>query len=114
SGQDLADRAYAQARKFGAELLIATGATKLACGGHTYAVEIDGGPRILARTVVLATGAEYRRLELENLARFEGTGVYYSATHVETQLCLGDDVIVVGGGNSAGQAAMSLATGSRS
>src|SRR2546428_988617 len=109
SGQALAGRAYTQARKFGAQLLIAQSATQLACDRKPYAVAIDHGPRVLARTVIIATGAEYRRLALENLAQFEGVGVYYGATFVEAQWCGDEEVIVVGGGNSAGQAAVFLA-----
>jgi thioredoxin reductase (NADPH) len=102
-------RAYTQAQKFGAQRLIATRATRLACERRPYAVEIDHGPRVLARTVSIATGAEYRRLALEHLAQFEGAGVYYGATCVAAQWCGGEEVIVVGGGNSAGQAAVFLA-----
>ena len=109
SGQDLAGRAYAQAQKFGAQILIARGAARLACGQGLYAVEIDDGPRIPARTIIIATGAEYRRPPLDNLARLEGAGVYYGATTVEAQLCGGEEAVVVGGGNSAGQAAVFLA-----
>jgi thioredoxin reductase (NADPH) len=113
SGQELAARAYTQAQKFGAQLLIATRATRLACDRQPYAVEIDHGPRVLARTVIIATGAEYRRLSIENLSQFEGAGVYYGATFVEAQWCGGEEVIVVGGGNSAGQAAVFLAQTAR-
>ncbi len=113
SGQDLAGRAYAQAQKFGAEIMIAKGATELACDRQPYAVQIDEGPRVPARTVIIATGAEYRRPSLENLSQFEGAGVYYGATFVEAQLCSGEEVIVVGGGNSAGQAAVFLAQTAR-
>jgi thioredoxin reductase (NADPH) len=109
SGQELAGRAYAQAQKFGAQILIAKGATQLACDRRPYVVQIDGGLRLPARTVIIATGAEYRRPSIENLSEFEGAGVYYGATFVEAQLCGGEDVIVVGGGNSAGQAAVFLA-----
>jgi thioredoxin reductase (NADPH) len=109
SGQDLAGRAYLQAQKFGAQVLIAKGATALTCDRQPYAVAIDGGPAVPARTVIIATGAEYRKLPVENLPRFEGSGVYYCATFVEAQLCGGEEVIVVGGGNSAGQAAVFLA-----
>ena len=109
SGQDLAARAFAQAQKFGAQVLIARSATHLACAGHPFAVQLDNGVRVPARTVIIATGAEYRRLPLETLSQFEGAGVYYGATFVEAQLCGGDEVIVVGGGNSAGQAAVFLA-----
>lgn len=109
SGQELAARAYTQAEKFGAEVLIAKGARKLSCGQRRYAVGIDNGPEVPARTVIIATGAEYRRLALENLAQFEGAGVYYGATFIEAQLCKGEEVAIVGGGNSAGQAAVFLA-----
>jgi thioredoxin reductase (NADPH) len=108
SGQELAARAYLQAQKFGAEILI-TKATRLICDHKPYVIEVEGGGRISARTVVIATGVQYRKLPLENLSRFEGTGVYYGATFVEAQLCGGEEVIVVGGGNSAGQAGVFLA-----
>jgi thioredoxin reductase (NADPH) len=108
SGQELAARAYHQAQKFGAEMLIAKG-TRLVCDQKPYVIEVDNGAQIPARTVVIATGAEYRKPPLENLSRFEGAGVYYGATFVEAQLCGGEEVIVVGGGNSAGQAAVFLA-----
>jgi thioredoxin reductase (NADPH) len=108
SGEELASRAYNQAQKFGAQVLIAK-ATRLACERKPYVVEVENGARIQTRTIVIATGAEYRRPPLENLSRFEGTGVYYGATFVEAQLCSGEEVIVVGGGNSAGQAAVFLA-----
>jgi thioredoxin reductase (NADPH) len=106
SGQDLAGRAYIQAQKFGAHMLIAK-ATRVICDRKPYIIELENGARISTRTVVIATGAQYRKLPLENLSRFEGAGVYYGATFVEAQLCGGDEVI--GGGNSAGQAAVFLA-----
>lgn len=109
AGQDLAARAYNQAQKFGAQVIVAKEAKRLACDRTPYAVEIDDGVRVPARTVIIATGAEYRRLPLPNVAQFEGAGIYYSATFMESQLCRGDDVIVVGAGNSAGQAAVFLA-----
>jgi thioredoxin reductase (NADPH) len=109
SGQELATRAYTQAQKFGAELIIAKSATRLVCDRRPYAIEIDNGPRVSARTIVVATGAEYRRLPLEHLPQFEGVGVYYGATGLEAQLCRGEEIVVVGGGNSAGQAAVFLA-----
>jgi thioredoxin reductase (NADPH) len=109
SGLDLTGRAYAQAQKFGAQVMIAQGATGLSCNQQLYGVQIAGGTRIPARAVVIATGAEYRRPAIANLSRFEGAGVYYAATPMEAQLCLSGDVIVVGGGNSAGQAAIFLA-----
>ena len=108
SGQDLAARAYLQAQKFGAHVLIAK-ATRLICDRKPYIIELENGARISTRTVVIATGVQYRKLPVENLSRFEGAGVYYGATFVEAQLCGGDEVIVVGGGNSAGQAAVFLA-----
>jgi thioredoxin reductase (NADPH) len=113
SGQELAARAYTQAEKFGAHMIIATGARRLVCEATPYAIELDDGPRVPARTVIIATGAEYRRLALPNLARFEGAGVYYGATFVEAQLCRDEDVVVVGGGNAAGQAAVFLAQSAR-
>jgi thioredoxin reductase (NADPH) len=113
SGNDLAAAAYTQAEKFGAQVLIAKRALRLACDRRPYAVEIDGGVRVLARAVIIATGAEYRRLPLQNLQRFEGAGIYYGATFIEARLCGGEEVIVVGGGNSAGQAAVFLAQTAR-
>jgi thioredoxin reductase (NADPH) len=108
SGQELAARAYHQAQKFGAEMLI-TKAIRLVCDSKPYVIELENGARIPARTVVIATGAEYRKPPLKNLSSFEGAGIYYGATFVEAQLCDGEEVIVVGGGNSAGQAAVFLA-----
>ena len=102
SGQELAARAYLQAQKFGADILIAK-AIRLICDRKPYIVELENGAQIFARTIVIATGAQYRKLPLENLSRFEGAGIYYGATYVETQLCGGEEVVVVGGGNSAGQ-----------
>jgi thioredoxin reductase (NADPH) len=109
SGQELASRALTQAEKFGAQLIVAKPARRLSCERRPYAIEIDDGSRILARAVVIATGAQYRKLGVENLGRFEGAGVYYDATPLEAQLCRGEEVVVVGGGNSAGQAAVFLA-----
>jgi thioredoxin reductase (NADPH) len=108
SGRELAGRAYTQAEKFGAQMLIARG-TRLTCDRRPYVVEVANGGRIPARAIVIATGAQYRKPPLENLSRFEGAGIYYGATFVEAQLCSGEEVIVVGGGNSAGQAAVFLA-----
>jgi len=108
SGLDLAGRAYIQAQKFGAETMISRRAVRLTCDRKPYVVEIDGGLRFAARTVVIATGAQYRKLPIENLSHFEGAGVYYGATSIEAQLCGRDDVVVIGGGNSAGQAAVFL------
>jgi thioredoxin reductase (NADPH) len=114
SGQDLAGRAYIQAQKFGAEVLIAD-ANRLVCERKPYIIEVGSGARISTRTVVIATGVQYRKLPIEDLSRFEGAGIYYSATFVEAQLCgEEEEVIVVGGGNSAGQAAVFLAQTTKS
>jgi thioredoxin reductase (NADPH) len=113
SGLELTGRAYAQALKFGARVIVAKGATRLSCDGQRYTIDIDNGPRILVRAVIIATGAEYRKPALEDLSRFEGAGVYYGATPMEAQLCVGRDVAVVGAGNSAGQAAVFLASTAR-
>src|SRR5947207_7779651 len=109
SGLDLTARAYAQAQKFGAQVMIAKGATSLACDRQPYGVQIDGGTHLVCRAVIIATGAQYRRPPLENLSPFDGAGADYAAMPMEAQLCVGEDVIVVGGGNSAGQAAVFLA-----
>jgi thioredoxin reductase (NADPH) len=113
SGQALAGRAYAQAQKFGAEMVVARGAVRLDCDHTPYAVELDGGTRVLSRTIVIAAGAQYRRLPLPELPRYEGNGVFYGATRMEQQLCLDCEVVVVGGGNSAGQAAVFLSGSSK-
>ena len=109
SGHALAGRAYTQAQKFGAQVMIAKDAKRLVCAHKPYAIEIDDDMRVSARTVIIATGAAYRTPALENLSRFEGAGVYYGATFMEAQLCRNEEVVVVGGGNSAGQAAVFLA-----
>lgn len=108
SGLELAARAYTQAGKFGAEVLIAHSAIQLHCDRRPYAVTVDGNRRYGARAIVIATGAKYRRPDLPNLTGFEGAGAYYGATFIESQLCGGSEVVVVGGGNSAGQAAVFL------
>lgn len=113
SGQDLAARASNQAQKFGAEFLIARRATRLDCSRSPYQVITDDGSCVFARTIVLATGAEYRRLAIENLSKFEGMGIYYGATFMEAQLCRGEEVAIVGGANSAGQAAVFLCSAAR-
>ena len=109
SGQALAGRAYTQAQKFGAHVRIAQRATGLACDRTPYGVELDDNLTVLARTVIIATGAAYRKPAIDNLSQFENVGVYYGATFMEAQLCRGEEVVVVGGGNSAGQAAVFLA-----
>ena len=110
SGQDLAGRAFVQAEKFGAQVLVACTARSLQCQLPPYRIDLDSGGQVQGRSVIVAAGAQYRRLEVENLTRFEGTGVYYGATQVEAQLCRNEAVAVIGGGNSAGQAAMFLST----
>ena len=109
TGEELTARAYAQAQKFGAEIAIAKGAATLACGRQPYGVTMDDGVRVPARAVIIATGAQYRKPEIDNLASFEGAGVYYAATPMERQVCTNEEVAIVGGGNSAGQAAVFLA-----
>ena len=108
SGQELAGRASVQAQKFGARMLIASNVTKLNCERSPYELTVDGGETIRARTVVIASGAQYNKPNIDNLKKFEGQGVYYGATYIEAQLCGKDEVVVVGGGNSAGQAAVYL------
>ncbi len=109
SGGALAGRAFTQAEKFGAQIVIAKGARQLTCARKPYSIEIEQDTRAQARTIVIATGAEYRKPSLPNLPQYEGAGVFYAATFMEAQLCRGEEVIVVGGGNSAGQAAVFLA-----
>jgi thioredoxin reductase (NADPH) len=109
SGQALAGRALVQAQKFGAEVVVAGPALRLHAQERPYRIEFSVGRSIRTRTIVIATGAEYRSLPLENLNRFLGVGVYYAATNIEAQLCKEEEVCVVGGGNSAGQAAVYLA-----
>jgi len=108
TGQDLTGRAYIQAQKFGAEILISKG-NRLICERKPYIIEVENGAQIPAHTIMIATGAEYRRPTLENLSRYEGLGIHYATTLVEAQSCDGGEAIVVGGGNSAGQAAVFLA-----
>ncbi len=109
SGQELTNRAYTQAQKFGAQTLIAKNAVRLFCDQHPYIVQVNDGTRIPTRAIIIASGAQYRKPAIHNLPQFEGAGVYYAATFMESQLCTGEQVIVVGGGNSAGQAAVFLA-----
>ena len=90
-------------------MIVAATARRLRCGGQSYVVETDDGSTFAARTVIIATGAAYRKLAVENMGRFEGVGVYYGGTAMEAALCRGEEVVVVGGGNSAGQAAVFLA-----
>jgi thioredoxin reductase (NADPH) len=109
SGRALAGRSYVQALKFGAEVAIPAQARRLLCGQRPLRVELDDGTCLRARTVVLATGARYRKPNLPELREYEGRGVYYWASPVEAKLCRSEPVVLVGGGNSAGQAAVFLA-----
>lgn len=109
SGGALAGRALVQAQKFGADVAVANTAVRLECGRTNYRVHLSDGRRLRGRTIVIATGAEYRKLPIENLEQFLGKGVYYAATFVEAQLCKNEEVAIIGGGNSAGQAAVFLA-----
>jgi thioredoxin reductase (NADPH) len=108
SGQELAARATTQAQKFGASMMIARSVVRLNCDQRPYQVHLDGGDVLHTRSIVIATGAQYNKLKLAKLADFEGKGVYYGATFIESQLCGGAEVAVVGGANSAGQAAVYL------
>ncbi|HXA36630.1 MAG TPA: FAD-dependent oxidoreductase [Steroidobacteraceae bacterium] len=110
SGLALAARARVQAQKFGAEIRTAYSALKLNCDLRPYAIDLCHGNAVRARTIIIASGAEYRQLTLENASRFLGAGIYYAATATEARRCEMQEVIVVGGGNSAGQAAVYLAS----
>jgi len=108
SGEALAARAQVQAQKFGARLAVSREARKLHCDYLPYQLELDDGSRASANAVVVATGARYRQLDVPDYGRFEGQGIHYAATAMEGALCHGDEIVVVGGGNSAGQAAVFL------
>jgi thioredoxin reductase (NADPH) len=108
SGQALAGRAQVQAQKFGARLAIARAAARLDCGAKPYVVTLEDGQRVTGKAVIVASGARYRKLEVPDYGRFEGQGIHYAATAMEANLCAGEEVLVVGGGNSAGQAAVFL------
>jgi len=109
SGQDLAARAIAQSEKFGAKIMVARSVERLDCSKRPYRVHLGDGQEISARAIVLATGAQYNKPSTANLDAFSGKGIYYNATFMEAQLCTDEPVIVIGGGNSAGQAAVFLA-----
>ena len=108
SGQELATRAIVQAEKFGAKMMLAHSVARLDCGKTPYKVVLDNGNRLAARAIVISTGAQYNKPQIPNLPKFEGQGIYYGATFMESQLCEGEEAIIVGGGNSAGQAAVYL------
>ncbi len=113
SGQELSNRALAQAQKFGAKMMIAHGVVQLKCSSRPYEVVLDNGTSLAAKAVVISTGAQYNKPPIANLKNFEGQGIYYGATYIEAQLCEDEEVIVVGGGNSAGQAAVYLSQTAR-
>lgn len=108
SGRDLTGRAYVQAQKFGAEMTIPTEISRLDCSQNLLMLEFGDGGRLKASAVVIASGARYRRLDVPNLREFEGRGVWYWASPIEARLCRNDEIVLVGGGNSAGQAAVFL------
>ena len=112
SGSELAERAALQARRLGARLVVPAEAVGLERENSHHSVQLASGEVVNGRTVMVASGAQYRKLDVPDLERFEGAGVYYAATQAEAQMCAGDPVIVVGGGNSAGQAAMFLSRNS--
>jgi len=113
SGQELAARALAQVEKFGAKMMVAHDVARLDCQRYPYKVILDNGNKLAARAVVIATGAQYNKPRIANLQQFEGQGIYYGATYMEAQLCEDEEIIVVGGGNSAGQAAVFLSQTAR-
>jgi thioredoxin reductase (NADPH) len=113
SGQALAGRALTQAEKFGAEVAIGRTVARLDCDSRPYRLFLSDGQVVKTRTIVIATGAKYRKLELPSFERFEGAGVYYCATYLESQQCKGEEIAIVGGANSAGQAAVFLAGAAR-
>ena len=113
SGQELSARAIAQAQKFGAKMMVGHKVVQLDCKQRPYHLVLDNGDKIGAHAVVISTGARYNKPPIANLQKFEGQGVYYGATYIESQLCGDEDVIVVGGGNSAGQAAVFLSQSGR-
>ncbi len=113
SGQELAARAIAQAEKFGAKMMVARSVAQLECEKRPYKIRLDNGDKLAARAIVIATGAQYNKPHLANLEKFEGQGIYYGATFMESQLCEQEEVVLVGGGNSAGQAAVFLSETAR-
>lgn len=113
TGRELADRAAIQAAKFGAEISTPTPVARIEFDNQYPVLRLDGGETVRTKCLLIATGADYRKLEVEGCEQFEGTGVYYAATPNEAQVCRGTPVVVVGGGNSAGQAAVFLAEHAR-
>ena len=110
SGQALAGRALVQAQKFGAEVAIANSAIRLRCEPKPFEIELSGDHLVRGRAIIVASGVEYRKLALSNIDNYLGVGIYYAATYIEAKLCKDEDIVIVGGGNSAGQAAVFLAS----
>jgi thioredoxin reductase (NADPH) len=108
SGQELTNRAVIQAEKFGAKLMLAHNVVGLDCDRRPYKVKLDNGVSLTTRSIVIASGAQYNKPKIENLKNFEGQGIYYGATFMEAQLCSDEEIVIIGGGNSAGQAAVFL------
>jgi thioredoxin reductase (NADPH) len=108
TGAELAGRAITQAQKFGSEMMVARSVKRLSCDQKPFYLELDDGSRLMGKTIIIATGAEYRKPALDRLDRFEGRGIFYGATFIEAQICGDNEVAVVGGANSAGQAAVFL------
>lgn len=113
SGQELAARAMTQAQKFGAKMMIGHNVESLSCDRRPYRVVLDNGTSVAGRSIIISTGAQYNKPKIDDLKKFEGQGVYYGATYIEAQICGNDEVIVVGGANSAGQAAIYLSQTAR-
>ncbi len=113
SGQELSSRAVVQAEKFGARMMVGERVVKIQCDQRPYQLTLENGEVIDTRSIVLATGAQYNKPKVEHLAQYEGQGIYYAATFMEAQLCAAEEVVVIGGGNSAGQAAVFLSESAR-
>jgi len=113
SGLDLTRRAVVQAEKFGAQMLVGQRVVQVSCDQRPYRLTLENGDILQARSIIIASGAQYNTPNVANLKKFEGNGIYYAATFMESQLCEGDEVVVIGGGNSAGQAAIFLAETAR-
>ena len=113
SGQALTGRGFLQAQKFGAEVAIAQEAAALTCGAPQHTITLDCGGELKARAVIIASGAIYRQPDIEGLEKFEGVGVHYGASHIQGMMCRNQNVVIVGGGNSAGQAAVYLSSRAR-
>ncbi len=109
SGLELTGRAVVQAEKFGAQMMVGQRVVEIHCDQRPYRLLLENGGVVQARSIIIAAGAQYNKPDIANLKQFEGNGIYYAATFMESQLCGSDEVIVIGGGNSAGQAAVFVA-----